>query len=154
MRKLIILFFIFLLNKSFCQDSLSYKRHVDSILISRSRAKVKKIKTHVDSLEIRYFFEKNTKQLSLIEVIQPNMNDWIWIYNYHFIEGKLTMMSKYNNHAIGDKKRELALYYFKDNALVYREENKTQIEDIDDQMKRAEELKLKAPNVVDRPANN
>ena len=81
----------------------------------------------------------------LIEVIQPNKNDRIWIYNYHFINGKLSMMNKYNNHALGDKKREIAFYYLKNNKIIYREESKTQIEEIDNQLKRAEELKLNAP---------
>ena len=145
MRTLIIIFLTFFLTKCYSQDSASYKRYVDSILIGRSKTKVKKIKTQVDGLHIRYFFQKATRQLELIEVIQPNKNDQIWIYNYHFINGKLSRMNKYNNHEVGDRKREIAFYYLKNSKIIYREESKTQIDDIDNQLKRAEELKLNAP---------
>ena len=67
------------------------------------------------------------------------------IYNYHYIDSELTMLSKYNNHALGDKMREIAFYYLKNGSLIYRTENNTQIDNISYHIERAQLLKQTAP---------
>ena len=145
MQKFLFICLVFFSCKSFSQDSLSYKKYVDSVLLSRTNIPVKKIKAKDGPLRLRYFFNKQSKELSLIEVVEK-FKDSLWIYNYQFVNGQLAMMNKYNNHPLGDKLRQNAFYYLKNYTVIYSEENKTKFLNLAREIKRAEELKLKAPN--------
>jgi hypothetical protein len=145
MRKLILLIVVFNSVKLYSQDSVYYKIQIDSILLTRAKMRVKKIKAENENLAIRYFYTKKTKELSAIEIkeLAPKA---IWLYNYHFINSKLIMLNKYNNHLLGDKLTANAFYYTKDNVLIYKEEHNTKFENLNEEIRRAEELKSKAPN--------
>jgi hypothetical protein len=132
-------------QNSFAQDSLLYKNKVDSILVSRSKSAVKTVKVKNDSFRIRYFFKKDTHELAVIEVEEEKGKD-IVIYNYHYIDGKIVMISKYINHPSRDKMKETAFYYLKNGVSLYRTENNTQIEGISRHIERANELKNTAPS--------
>jgi len=128
----------------YAQESLSFKNNIDSILLSRSHDGTKKIKSRYDSLYIRYFYARRTKELVLIETRQK-YDTVIWSFNYHFIEGKLTMMNKWNGYPLKNKKKVIAFYYFNNETVLYKDENKTKIENTDLQRSIAKMLQLRAP---------
>ena len=146
MKIFFLLAILFHFNTTFCQDSLQYKNKIDSILFSRANDGVKIIKAKEGSTRLRYFFVRATKILDLIEVAEPIDDKEVWIYNYHFYNGKLIMLNKYNNHGIKDKKREIAFYYLKDGIIYYREENKTKISDLELRIKKGMELQQNSPS--------
>jgi len=54
-------------------------------------------------------------------------------------------MNKWNGYPLKNKKRAIAFYYFSNEALLYKDENKTKIENIDLQRSIVDMLKLHAP---------
>ncbi len=118
---------------------------MDSILVSRSKSPVKTVKVKNDAFRTRYFFKKSTDELAVIEVAEPHGKDII-IYNYHFIDGKIVMISKYHNHPAREKMKETAFYYLKNGVLIFRMEKNTQIDSIYHHLERANELKNIAPS--------
>lgn len=144
-RTLLLTLSIFLFNQAFCQDSL-YRKYVDSILISRSKSNVKRIKVK-NSPTVRYTYYRDSKELVFFDIFYPRrINDEDnWYFNYHFVDGQLLMINKYNGRGIKDKRRKNAFYYFRNGLLVFKEENKTSIENPEKEFKIALDIKLKAP---------
>jgi hypothetical protein len=146
MRTILIIIFIFLFDQAYCQDSL-YRKSIDSILIARSIKSVKRVKVKMDSIYIRYSFNRKSKELVFLDICYRRKagNDENWWLNYHLIDGKLSMLNKYNGRVAGDKKRANAFYYFKNGILVFKEENSTTIHDLDEKIRLGLELITKAP---------
>ncbi len=144
MPKLFFSFLIFYFNSSFSQDSLLYKTQIDSILLEDTNSPIKILKPKNNSSQIRYFLNEKSKMVSLIEVIEP-IDREIYIYNYYFNNGKLVMLNLYNDHGSKDRNNESAFYYFKEDTLVYRQENRVKIIDLDYRIKKGKELQQNTP---------
>jgi hypothetical protein len=105
---------------------------------------VKVFKNLTDSSRVRYYFSKRSKNLELIAIEEKRQGKIIWIYNFHFIDGVLTMLNKWNGIPARLKNSATSYYYLSNNELVHKEENNTRIGDIHYQINRAEEYKRKA----------
>lgn len=141
----ILLFIFFLITKPACsQDSNLIAKKIDSIWAFKIKATKQKIKSPANSPKYRVWYAKRTNDILLIEEVHyPVLDEQtkFWIYNYHFRNGKLILISKYNNAGKKDYRRKICFYYFDDNRLLYRHEFKTSITDVDNEKTKAYVLK-------------
>ena len=147
MRGSFFLFFLLSYLYCFSQNDMSYKNSIDSVLLSRTKSRVKKIRITIDTLNVRYFFTKKNDSLALIEIIDRNGRD-SWVYNFHYINGQLAMLSKDNNRKSKDERFASAFYYFNNEKVVHKEENKTVVEDLHQLLHLAGKLKNKGRSLL------
>jgi hypothetical protein len=144
MKKILFgLLVLAIINKCYSQES-AYKKLIDSTLLSRSHKPVKKIKVIGDSTIKTFYYEKVSKELSLIEVVSMDNNRIRWWYNYHFINGEFVMLNKYNGQSANNRKAN-AFYYFKNDQLIFKEEHKAQMQNLETQVQVANNMRLNAP---------
>lgn len=97
----ILLFVFFLIAKPACsQDSNLIAKKIDSIWAFKIKAAKQKIKSSANSPKYKVWYAKATNDILLIEEVHyPVLDEQtkFWIYNYHFRDGKLILISKYNN---------------------------------------------------------
>ena len=141
----IILLSCFITCSVYAQDSISYKNKVDSILISRSKVPAKKKTLRLYTLRVRYFISRKTGELYLIEVAEQKGKELV-IYNYHYIDDELTMISKHQSLPHKDIRIEKVFYYFKNNSLFFKVGNSAPIDDLNYHVQYAQKLKANAPS--------
>lgn len=126
------------------QDSMAIVHKIDSIWKVKLKTTKEKFKSSFDSVHYRIWYSKATKEVILVEETHyPVSTDEskFWIYDYHFRAGKLVLITKYNNYDIRSPKRKICYYYFADNELLYKHEFKISIPNIEDEKKKAFDLK-------------
>ena len=105
-----------------------------------------------DSLYFRCSYNKKSKELIGVEELPDPYKVGkfldLWIYHWYFIDGKLSLITKWNNTSKDAKNRKIAFYYFKNEHLIYKDESTTYIEDIELQKKKGEELRRKYSKVL------
>jgi hypothetical protein len=144
MKTVLILSIMLLSETCYAQDDRIYMRQVDSILGRYSHEKVKEFRIKRKNIKGSYRFSKETKQLKTISV-KEKQDRVYWVYSYHFFEGKLVMIHKWNSYRSYYGDPIWASYYLKDDVMVHRKENHTQIEDVDGHIRRAWELRSESP---------
>lgn len=133
MKYIVIIFLILFPLNSVAQDSLLYKHRIDSVLVYYSHRPMKRMKIKRNEKVIYYCYNRKSHKLIAVNIYEKKLDadKNSWVYKYNFINGELVMISKYNGRGIGDKRRAVAFYYFKDDKLVYLVENSTQIDNIE-----------------------
>ena len=145
MRLLLILFF-FLPIYCHGQDSSVIVHKIDSIWSIKIKTKKEKFKSSGDGIQYRVWYNKKTRDIILVEEIHypvENEETKFWIYYYHFRDGKLIFITKYNNAGIKNPGRKVCYYYFRDDNLIYKHEFRTSISNIETEREKAYDLKIK-----------
>lgn len=87
---------------------------------------------------------KKVKELALIEVAEQRGKE-LMIYNYHYIDGKLTMISEHQELPHKSTRIETLFYYLKNDILFFKVGNTDAIEDLSYHIQNARKLKASAP---------
>ncbi len=146
MRKFIFLLLFLVPTYVFSQDSIAIVHTIDSIWSVKLKTKKRRFKSDYDSLNYRVWYDKTTGEILSIEESHYPVNGGttkFWIYNYHFRDGKLIFLTKYNNTNIKDYRRQICYYYFLNDKLHYKHEFRTSILDIPGEQEKAYGLKKK-----------
>jgi hypothetical protein len=144
MKTVLILSAMLLSLTCSAQDDRIYMRKVDSIHAKYGHEDIKEFRIKRKNIKGSYRFSRQARQLKSISVIEKQ--DRIhWLYRYHFIEGKLVMINKFNSYRSYYGDEIWASCYLKDGVVVYRKTNHIQIEDVDRHITRALELRSESP---------
>src|SRR5689334_23266485 len=110
MRTLLIFLLFLLPAYMHGQDSTAIVREIDSIWSIKIKTKKEKFKSSYDSIQYRVWYAKETNDIILIEEINypvTTEETKFWIYNYHFRNGKLIFITKYNNASAKSSRRKI-----------------------------------------------
>ncbi|MCX6316265.1 MAG: hypothetical protein NTW29_03185 [Bacteroidetes bacterium] len=144
MLRVLLLIFLFASTDSYGQDSIIIVKKIDSIWREKIKTTKQNFKSSTDGVQYQVWFAKKSKEILLVSEVHfkvPDEKTKFWIYFYHFRNGKLIYITKYNNAPIKDPRRKICNYYFNDENLVYKHEYKTSIPDIETEKKKAYQLK-------------
>jgi hypothetical protein len=127
------------------QDSLLYKKSIDSALLLKIPEK--RMRRVVDGNMVFYNYHRRTKQITLIIIHHRHPDDPLrpWMYTYNFLNGELVRISKWNGRVLKHQQREIAEYYLKKGTVLFRKETGTAIHDIDSQITSGKTLAINAP---------
>jgi hypothetical protein len=143
MNKLICCLSFFIIAKAYSQDYNAIKHKTDSVWKYKGKSKGKTFKSEFDSISYRVSYIKKSKEILLIEErhypASGSLTN-IWFYKYHFRQGRLILMSKWNNTGLKYSNRQNALYYFENEKLLHIHEEGTSIPNIDSEINKANQL--------------
>lgn len=141
---LIITLICFLLSAQ-AQDSVFYKKSIDSALLLK---KPEKHRRRVEDGNMTFYaYDRRTTQITFIQVHHRHSGDplYPWLYTFNFFNGELVRISKWNGYPLKHKQRQIAEYYLKSGMILFRNEAGTIIQDVDSQIARGKILVTNAP---------
>lgn len=144
MKPVLIVFAILLSVRCYSQEDPVYMRWVDSTLGWNSHEKTKELRIKRKDIKGSYRFSQQTKQLKSIS-FKEKQGRIHWVYYYNFIDNKLVMIRKWNSYRSYYGDAIWASYYLKEGVVVYKKENYTQIENLEEHIIRALELQSESP---------
>mgnify|MGYP000899087760 CR=1 FL=1 len=135
MIKFIILTHLFLLfilqSYTAVGQNVSGKEHIDSIVLANEKISFIQKSYANDSIKATYFINPKSNNVTKIEVETLNKSRGIWVYWYN-LDNDLRVMIVSKSKIDGKVFRD-AIYYFKDDKLVFKEETNAKIEKPEDQ---------------------
>ncbi|RYD75628.1 MAG: hypothetical protein EOP53_16150 [Sphingobacteriales bacterium] len=113
---------------------------IDSIWAIKIKTDRKIIKSAGANTHYGVWYAKKSNDILLVKETQYPVADEktkFWIYDYHFRNGQLFLITKWNNTHAKDKDRKICHYYFRNGELLYKHEFRVSIANLPDEIKKA-----------------